>query len=363
MALIIKAVFARILCTIRQVLIFAAGVVLIGCTADHNSPGVPTASPAVTQSAMASSAESLAQTRARCEREPLEQGRILFTRAFTDTDGRVRYDLFYLDLQTRALQRALRTPPSDRLPPSGNTAQGLLIPGRVGGSLSPDGTRIAYFDLTAIVVADADGSNPQVVDTSLLRLHDNIQWAPDGSRIAYADFVSRSARIASVMPPFEVRDVKPDIRILSIVSLSFPHPPLQGRWLYAAGCPVIDSRCPFRMNAYLTPLREGYAPPKLVGANATLPRQSPVSGLIAALWVSGDPPYLRPGVIESPGDDPWVPAEALVSGGLSWSPNGCALVAPTLDQRDLFLFDLGRSAVTLIDVPDSLQSLHPQWVR
>ncbi|WP_169239677.1 TolB family protein [Candidatus Roseilinea sp. NK_OTU-006] len=341
------------------------GLTLVGCASSQQSaaPTAVSTSPAQPQSPADTSAESLEATRARCAREPLEQGRILFTGAFTDTDQQLKYDLFYLNLQTRALRRALDFPTPDRLPAAGNTAQGLLIPGRVGGSLSPDGKRIAYFDMTGVIVADADGSNPQTIDTSLLRLSDNIQWSPDGARIAYVDFVSGTARIAEVRPPFQVLDVQPDIRILNISSLSFPGPPLQTRWLYSAGCTFLSSQCPWRTNAYLARSGEGYVPPKLVGSNATMPRQSPVSGLIAALWVSGDPPYLRPGVIESPGDQPWTPAEALVSAGLSWSPNGCALVSQTLDQRDLFLFDLARATVTFVDVPDTLQSLHPQWVR
>jgi len=68
------------------------------------------------------------------------------------------------------------------------------------------------------------------------------------------------------------------------------------------------------------------------------------------------------GVLERPDGEPWTPAEALVSGGLSWSPNGCGLVTPFKNQRGVFLFDLARQQAVPVEIPDSVQVLHPQWV-
>ena len=343
--------------------ILALGMALLaGCSAQPQLTTTLTSQGAPTQPPPDPRAESLEQTRARCAQVPLEQGRILFTRAFTDTDQRLKYDLFYIDLATRAVSRALSTPTPDHLPAPGQTAQGLNIPGRVGGSLSPDGTRIAYFDFAGVMLADADGGNPQRIDSTLLRLSDNIQWSPDGTRIAYADFVSATARIATLSPAVSISDEKAEVSILSISSLGWPADPRYGRRLYAAGCTFLSPQCPFSSLVYLSRPTPGAAPQK-VATNAVYPRWSPASNLIAALWFSpADPQFLRVGVIERPDDPPWTPAEALVSGGLSWSPNGCGLVAPTLNQQGFFLFDLARQTATLLPVPDSVQTLHPQWM-
>jgi dipeptidyl aminopeptidase/acylaminoacyl peptidase len=60
--------------------------------------------------------------------------------------------------------------------------------------LSPDGTRLAYikqanealtFRLSYLVVADADGSNPQVLMEDLDRSVSNINWAADGSGLYF----------------------------------------------------------------------------------------------------------------------------------------------------------------------------------
>lgn len=345
-------------------LLFIAGsVVLAACASDARPAAAPPSPTPAPQPSPDPRAESIDATRARCANEPLEQGRILFTRAFTDTDNRLKYDLFYIDLRSNVVSRALNSPTPDHLPAIGHTAQGLPIPGRVGGSLSPDGKRIAYFDLASVIVADTDGNNPQVVDSSLQRLSDNIQWSPDGSQIAYVDFVSGTARVATLSPALSLRDEKAEVGILSISSLGWPPDPSYGRRLYSAGCAFISAQCPFSTLAYLSRPAEG-APPRKVASNAIYPRWSPVSNLIAALWISPDnPQFLRVGVIEQPDAAPWTPAEALVSGGLSWSPNGCGLVATTLNQQGFFLFDLARRTATLLPVPDSVQTLHPQWVR
>jgi len=318
------------------------------------APPTPTPDPAE---------ESLEATRARCAREPLAQGRLLFTRAFTDTDGALKYDLFYFDLRSGALTPALRTPTPSALPAVGHSAQGLLIPGRVGGSLSPDGTRIAYYDFVNVVVADADGSNPLIVDRSLLRLSDAIQWSPDGTRIAYVDYISKTARIAVLTPTLRVSEEEADVNILSISSYSWPRDPAYGKRLYSAGCLVVGQQCGILTVAYLTRPGDQPLPPRKVGTNAIYPRWSPVSNLIAALWLSpGNPEFLRVGVLERPDGEPWTPAEALVSGGLAWSPNGCGLVTPFKNQRGVFLFDLARQQAVPVEIPDSVQVLHPQWV-
>lgn len=291
------------------------------------------------------------------------QGRLLFTRAFTDTDGALKYDLFYIGLQTRALSRALRSPTPDRLPESNRAAQGLRIPGRVGGSLSPDGRRIAYFDLTSVVVADADGSNPTVVDRSLWRLTDMIQWSPDGTRFAYVDYISKTARVAVLTPTLSVVDEQADISLLSISSYTWPRDPAAGERLYSAGCPVVQPQCPFSAVSYLTRPGVKGLPPRKVGTGMVYPRWSPVSNLIAGLWIApGNPAFLKPGIVEQPDADPWYPVEVLVSAGLSWSPNGCGIAVTTLNQQGFFLLDLARQTSTLLEIPDSAQTLYPQWL-
>lgn len=355
--LLLSSLLMRTACSIVSALLMMA---LTACAAESTST---TPSPTLVPPTPDPREESIEATRARCANEPLEQGRILFTRAFTDTDGRLKYDLFYIDVRTQALERALKTPTPMDLPFLGVTAQGLPLPGRVGGSLSPDGKRIAYFDMRRVVVANADGSDPQVVDTSLARLSDAIQWSPNGTRIAYVDYISKTVRVAMLVPKLRIFDEKADVPILSISSYTWPPDESYGRRLYSAGCIVPDEQCPFISVAYLSrPQPE--LPPYKVGTNAIYPRWSPVSNLIAAQWFSPEnPQFLEVGVIEKPNGVPWKPAEALVSGGLSWSPNGCALVAPALNKQGLFLFDLGRQSVRLLLVPDSAQVLHPQWVQ
>ena len=343
-------------------LLICAFLLLVGCSAVPGQPR-PAPSPTLPVPTPDPAEEGLEATRVRCAREPLEQGRLLFTRAFTAADGALRYDLFYLDLRSKALTPALRTPTPTTLPPVGQSAQGLLIPGRVGGSLSPDGRRIAYFDFVNVVVADADGNNPTIVDRTLLRLSDAIQWSPDGTRIAYVDYISKTARVAVLTPTLSVKDEQADINILSISSYSWPRDPAHGKRLYSAGCLVVGPQCGIVTVAYLSRPGDQPPPPRKVGTNAIYPRWSPVSNLIAALWLSpGNPEFLQVGVLERPDGEPWTPAEALVSGGLAWSPNGCGLVTPFKNQRGVFLFDLARQQAVPVEIPDSVQVLHPQWV-
>jgi Tol biopolymer transport system component len=55
------------------------------------------------------------------------------------------------------------------------------------GAYSPDGSRVAYTTRKSLVVAEADGSNPQEVfgDSAAFTL-----WSPTGDRIAFVSFVS-----------------------------------------------------------------------------------------------------------------------------------------------------------------------------
>lgn len=63
----------------------------------------------------------------------------------------------------------------------------LLADRRAASGLSPDGSRIAYTTRRSLVVAEADGSNPQEVfgDFAAFTL-----WSPTGDRIAFVSFVS-----------------------------------------------------------------------------------------------------------------------------------------------------------------------------
>ena len=67
----------------------------------------------------------------------------------------------------------------------GSTPDELLL---AGGTYSPDGSRVAYATRRSLVVAEADGSNPQVVFDD--RVGDPV-WSPTGDRIAFTSMSGR----------------------------------------------------------------------------------------------------------------------------------------------------------------------------
>ena len=91
------------------------------------------------------------------------------------------------------------------VPASGGPPE-LVLRGAIGGHVSPDGTRIVYFEpdpsadngyLGNLWVADADGSNPQRV-TGVRGDVFSARWSPDGTRIAYTEQSSRSAYVVDL---------------------------------------------------------------------------------------------------------------------------------------------------------------------
>jgi Tol biopolymer transport system component len=103
------------------------------------------------------------------------------------------------------------------VPVSGGTPN-LVVRGAIGGRLSPDGRRLAYFEpnpsqdnpiLGDMWLADADGSNPQPV-TGVQGDVFSARWSPDGTRIAYTDQASKSAYVVDLTTG-EVTKVLEDI--------------------------------------------------------------------------------------------------------------------------------------------------------
>lgn len=67
----------------------------------------------------------------------------------------------------------------------------LIIPNAFWGRISPDGTKIAYLDVTnpldELMVANIDGSDPQVlVPDDLFAALDALQWSPDGETLLFS---------------------------------------------------------------------------------------------------------------------------------------------------------------------------------
>jgi Tol biopolymer transport system component len=78
----------------------------------------------------------------------------------------------------------------ERIPASGGDPQ-LIIPNAFWGRVSPDGTKIAYLDVTnpldQLMVANVDGSDPQViVPDDLFAALDALTWSPDGEYILFS---------------------------------------------------------------------------------------------------------------------------------------------------------------------------------
>ena len=70
------------------------------------------------------------------------------------------------------------------VPIDGSTPYHLQLADRgpAGGTYSPDGSRVAYVARRSLVVAEADGSNPQVVFDDWVR---NPVWSPTDDRMAF----------------------------------------------------------------------------------------------------------------------------------------------------------------------------------
>jgi Tol biopolymer transport system component len=103
------------------------------------------------------------------------------------------------------------------VPVSGGTPN-LVVRGAIGGRLSPDGRRLAYFERNPshddplrgdMWLADADGSNPRRV-TGVQGDVFSARWSPDGTRIAYTEHASRSAYVVDLTTG-EVTKVLDDI--------------------------------------------------------------------------------------------------------------------------------------------------------
>jgi Tol biopolymer transport system component len=102
------------------------------------------------------------------------------------------------------------------VPVSGGTPN-VVVRGAIGGRLSPDGRRLAYFEPNPshplrgdMWLADADGSNPRRV-TGVQGDVFSARWSPDGTRIAYTAHASRSAYVVDLTTG-EVTKVLDDIR-------------------------------------------------------------------------------------------------------------------------------------------------------
>jgi Tol biopolymer transport system component len=103
------------------------------------------------------------------------------------------------------------------VPVSGGTPE-LVLRGAIGGHLSPDGRRLAYFEPNPshndpfrgdMWLADADGSNPRRV-TGVQGDVFSARWSPVGTRIAYTEHASRSAYVVDLTTG-EVTKVLDDI--------------------------------------------------------------------------------------------------------------------------------------------------------
>jgi Tol biopolymer transport system component len=91
------------------------------------------------------------------------------------------------------------------VPASGGTP-GLVLRGAIGGRISPDGRKIAYFEPNPshdvplrgdMWLADADGSNPRPV-TGVRGDVFSARWSPDGTKIAYTEQASKSAYVVDL---------------------------------------------------------------------------------------------------------------------------------------------------------------------
>ena len=91
------------------------------------------------------------------------------------------------------------------VPASGGTPE-LVLRDAIGGRISPDGRRIVYFEanfpfdkgtMGEMWVADADGSNPR----RAVGVQGDVfsaRWSPDGTRIAYTDLTAGTAYVVDV---------------------------------------------------------------------------------------------------------------------------------------------------------------------
>jgi Tol biopolymer transport system component len=77
----------------------------------------------------------------------------------------------------------------------------VVVRGAIGGRLSPDGRRLAYFEPNPshplfgdMWLADADGSNPRRVAGVQGDVF-SARWSPEGTRIAYTEHASKSAYV------------------------------------------------------------------------------------------------------------------------------------------------------------------------
>jgi WD40 repeat protein len=70
----------------------------------------------------------------------------------------------------------------DVVVPIDGSTPSLADPGPTQGTYSPDGSRVAYTVHRSLVVAEADGSNPQVVSDDWAW---DLVWSPTGDRIAF----------------------------------------------------------------------------------------------------------------------------------------------------------------------------------
>lgn len=68
------------------------------------------------------------------------------------------------------------------------------LPFLQAGAYSPDGSRVAYSTRKSLVIAEADGSNPQVVSDEPAW---NPVWSPAGDRIAFGDGPLRLLEVAT----------------------------------------------------------------------------------------------------------------------------------------------------------------------
>ena len=84
------------------------------------------------------------------------------------------------------------------VPLDGGTPGQLPLP--YGAAYSPDGSHVAYHDHRSLVVAEADGSNPQrhgldIGQEEVKRVALFPLWSPTGDRIAFVSFVSSDAQL------------------------------------------------------------------------------------------------------------------------------------------------------------------------